>query len=485
VSGQSDMLWLVILGAPLLLVLWLLTFTHWRRGLELLLVYMPFAGAITLWLAPNEAPLLFKDFLFVIPLYLAFALVNPQDVRQAPIPTALTVLIGTFAVVVLLQVFNPNLPKLMMGAIGAKVWLFYLPMLYIGAAAMRRREDLVRIMRLMTAIAVVPFAVGLVQYVLANAVGYSEALQMFYGDAAEGATQGYAQFDLGAALYRIPSTFTFVAQYSGYCLAMMAIAYALGRVDPNRGWRMLAHGVFVLSIVAGLLSGARGNFVFIPFLLALIYVLDARITGGLAALALLPTLLLAVLWFAGYDPLAIFGTTQTLMTDYSAGLVLPSLTESVQKYPMGLGTGMNTGPARYVLSLAEQSAIAAFGYESFYAKAVVELGVPGLLIVFALFGTLMLYGFRAHLVVRDRRLQSCSAALLAFLVLISVHSFKGWQIDMDPVNVYFWLFAGVLLKLPSFAAQAAPRVAVGATLAARLRRGGGSIRWSPRVRPRA
>jgi hypothetical protein len=483
-TGGNETLWLIIAGAPILFALWFVIFMRWTRGIELLLLYMPFAGAVTLWLAPNPAPLLFKDFMFVIPLYLAVAVINPQALRHATIPPVLTALAATFAIIVLLQLFNPRLPKLMVGLIGAKVWLFYLPMLYVGAAALRQPGGLVRILRLMTVVSVVPFVVGLTQYALANTMGYSEAIELFYGAAAQGATQGYSQFDFGAALYRIPSTFTFVAQYSGYCLAMIAVTYALTRLDPNRHWRVFARGVFALAIVAGLLSGARGNFVFIPFLLALIYVLDARITGGVAALVLLPAFLLAVLWFAGYDPLEIFGATQTLMGDYSAGLVLPSLTESVQKFPMGLGTGMNTGPARYVLSPAELSAISAFGYESYYAKAVVELGIPGFFVVLALFAAVIFYGFKAHLAVRDRRLQSCSAALLAFLALISVHGLKGWLIDMDPVNVLFWLFAGMLLKLPVLASQGAARPAA-SSLAARLRRGGGSIRWSSRARPPA
>jgi hypothetical protein len=30
---------------------------------------------------------------------------------------------------------------------------------------------------------------------------------------------------------------------------------------------------------------------------------------------------------------------------------------------------------------------------------------------------------------------------------VGLNSFKGWLIDLDPVNVYFWLFAGMLLKM--------------------------------------
>jgi LPXTG-motif cell wall-anchored protein len=481
-SGSTEHIWLVIVGAPLLLGAWFLIFTRWRRGLELLLIYLPFAGAIVLWMSPNPAPLLFKDFLFVLPLYLAFALVNPNDIRSAPIPTAITVLVVCLAVIVLLQMFNPNLPKVMVAAIGAKVWLFYLPLLFIGAAALRHLDDLVRLLRIMVVVTVVPCVVGLVQYVLADTVGYQDAIQMFYGEAAQGATQQFSQFDLGAALYRIPSTFSFVAQYSGFTLSMVGIAYALGRLDPAPTWRLFARGVMVLAIVAGLLSGARAQFVFLPILLVAIYMLDARLSGAAAAIVLVPAFLIGVLWLAGYDIGTVLGGTETLVGSYGKDLALPALGESVQKYPMGLGTGMNTGPARYALGPNELGNI--LGYESYYAKAVVELGIPGLLIVVALFGAVLVYGTRAHILIRDRRMKSCSAALLAFIGLMIFSCLKGWQIDLDPVNVYLWLFVGILLKLPVLSAQLAPRTAA-STLAERLRRGGGSMRWSPRARPRA
>jgi hypothetical protein len=38
--------------------------------------------------------------------------------------------------------------------------------------------------------------------------------------------------------------------------------------------------------------------------------------------------------------------------------------------------------------------------------------------------------------------------LLAFLCWAVLSAMKGPFIDLDPVNVYFWLFAGVLARVP-------------------------------------
>jgi hypothetical protein len=50
---------------------------------------------------------------------------------------------------------------------------------------------------------------------------------------------------------------------------------------------------------------------------------------------------------------------------------------------------------------------------------------------------------------RDPGLHASAAALLAFLIVAMLYSFKTWLLDLDPVNVYFWLFAGVLTCLPA------------------------------------
>ena len=39
--------------------------------------------------------------------------------------------------------------------------------------------------------------------------------------------------------------------------------------------------------------------------------------------------------------------------------------------------------------------------------------------------------------------------LISFLVALGLYCFKGWVIDLDPINIYFWMFAGLLTRLPT------------------------------------
>ncbi len=50
-------------------------------------------------------------------------------------------------------------------------------------------------------------------------------------------------------------------------------------------------------------------------------------------------------------------------------------------------------------------------------------------------------------------MRPCAAPLLAFFIAVALISFKGWLIDLDPLNVYFWVFAGALARLPSLDAR--------------------------------
>ena len=56
------------------IVSWGAILHRWQIGLFLLVLFLPFGGAITLWTHGSTGSILAKDFLIVVPLYIAFAL---------------------------------------------------------------------------------------------------------------------------------------------------------------------------------------------------------------------------------------------------------------------------------------------------------------------------------------------------------------------------------------------------------------------------
>jgi len=462
--------WLILLGHGLTAVgalalsfLYLIILTRWQHGVYGLLVYLPFAGLVTLALHPWEGPpllnpLLYKDWLFVVPAYLGF--LTAVVMRRERFPhlerLPLRLLLG-LSVLVIAQIANPGVANLTMALIGVKVWLFYIPLYFLTAALLVSRRQLTFLLRLMLVVAVVPCAIGIVEFVLGRLYGHLTVMEAIYRTLAPEAQQGFTVYEVGGGLLPrgTPSTFTFVTQFFGYLLSMLVACYAVWRTDPSPRWRRL--GLFMLIFVAlnALLTGARSAFLFAPLLLLLAFGLDRGVAGLLRALAMVGGMLGGALLLLSMRAIGLFDHVADLFVTYAQGTAYGLLAQALVSAPLGNGTGTNTGPARYALS--DPGSFSAL--ENYYAKAVMELGIAGLLLIWLLFGSLIRLGFRTRRQLQDPSLRPCAAPLLAFFITVALISFKGWLMDLDPVNVNFWVFAGVMAKLPELGrrGEQAPR----------------------------
>lgn len=434
---------LVIVGIFLMLLSWYVTLQSWRLGVALLLLYIPFAGTVTFALYPSSLPTLFKDFYFVIPVYMGFWLGRRDEAPKERVPDLVRFMIFALVFLVFIQSFNPGLASWLVAAIGAKIWLFYLPLLFVAFAIVESRNDLINLLRILVVVAWIPCAIGILEWLASMTFGYQETMLAVYGRAAEGATQNFAHFDLGGEFFRIPSTFTFVTQYYGYTLSMIVPSFALTKLDESDGWRKFAIATMWLAVVASFMCGERGAYVFVPLLLLMVFWLEDLFKGGAKLILMLMPVLLLALYVAGIEPMKLYSMVKELFLHYSDNIARKGLMDAIRSSPLGTGTGMNTGPARYAFNVPDSFV----GIENYYAKAVVELGIPGLMVVAGLFLAIIGHGYGIHSRLRDPGLRSCASIFLAYVVIISLSSFKGWQIDLDPVNVYFWMFSGFMLKL--------------------------------------
>lgn len=440
------MLLALIVGTPVICVLWLLILSKWQRGYWMLLLYIPFAGLVTLALRPSPIGTLLKDLLFVLPIYAVFFLLHNKELQRIQIPRLLTLLLVLFAALTMLQLFNPNIENFVVGMVGVKVWLLYLPMLYVSAAFFSSADVLLRVLRVSTVLTVISCSVGLIQFVVGQIIGYQEVMTLFYGSAAAGATQNFASFNLGAEFFRIPSTFSFLAQYAGFCLVMIPVIYMLQTIEPDARWRMFARIAMGVLFAASVLSGSRGNWLFTPLVFLMILLIDAKMTRLAAGIIFGPVLMLSTLYAAGFDIFLLFDATTSLTQEYGQDLVIPDLIRALTNNPLGSGTGINTGAATNVMSELERTTTVMT--EGYYAKAIIELGIPGLILLLMIIATVILFGLNLRNRLHDPKARTCAAAITAFLIVIALHSFKGWLVDLDPINVWYWVLVGILFALP-------------------------------------
>ena len=439
-------------GVLALSIFYLMILTRWQHGVYGLLVYLPFAGLVTLALYPWEGPpllnpVLYKDWLFVLPAYFGFlASVVMRRERFPHLARLPSRLLLALSVLVIAQTANPHVANFLMALIGTKVWLLYIPLYFLTAALLVSRRQLIFLLRLMLVVAIVPCAIGIAEFALGRIYGHQTVLEAVYGTLAPEAQQSFGVYEVGGGLLPrgIPSTFTFVTQFFGYLFSMLVACYAAWRTDPSPRWRRLGHYMLIFVALNALLTGARTAFIFVPLLLLLAFGLDRGLGGVLRGVALAGGMLGGALLLLSMRAIGLFEHVADLFVTYAQGTAYELLVQALISAPLGNGTGTNTGPARY--ALPDPASFSAL--ENYYAKAVYELGVPGFLLILALFGVLIWQGFRIRRRLQDPALRPYAAALVAFFIAVALNSFKGWLIDLDPVNVYFWMFAGVLAKLP-------------------------------------
>jgi hypothetical protein len=468
--------------------IWSAIIYSWRRGLYALACYIPIAGAVSLKLYPAAWPKELSDVLFIIPSYIGFAM-RARNEGPLRIPRAILWLIIALAVLVALQSLNPHIPSRGMALIGAKVWLFYLPLLILGYYWLGSRREISSLFRLLMALAWIPSLAGFIQFVGSHALGYVTFMRKFYGPAAELSTQMFAMFVLGGGvMIRLPGTFTFPAQYYNYLLTMTALAFVVGHSDEELSWRRFGNVTFFWLIFASYISGVRTAFVLSPMMALMLYAMSKkRLSETLGMLAICSILILVSLKLPGFlrpqDVTAVktatarsgdtrhdsgrtmqppprvsapnptpgkmidLGPWVTMMryvvTRYPREIGYQGVKLSIQEAPWGQGTGMNTTAARY----AAPSFAQVRGLENYYAKAIFELGILGGLVVMTLFGFVVVYGWRIYQKVQGLE-KTVAAAIFTLTLLFALYGFKGCLLDLDPINMYFWILSGLLFRLP-------------------------------------
>ncbi len=426
---------------------------NWRWSVAGLLAYMPFSGLLIIAFYPHTTvPVLAKDFLFVLPAYLGFiALCASRHIdisfRGAPI-----VLFTMLALLVVGQAFNPQLPNHLVGAIGIKVWLLYIPLYFVGYHLVRDKSDLSRTLGLMSLAALPTIALGIIEAVLVNG-GHANVVYRLYGNAASATTQNFAQFDLagGGSIHRVSSTFSFAAQYYAFAVSMIAVSYGWFRSRSAQKPRsLIGKIVWLLAIAAALTSGLRGAIVFVPLLILLITLFERGQLPRLFVRLLAPAVVLFAAGSVFHSPLSnLISNAVKVGRQEFASVFVHGFNRAFDLTLTGVGTGADTSASRY--AFAERGTFAGVGgtwYESWYVKAALELGIAGLVLTSLTLAAILLRGWHAHRSLRDPGLRAVSAALMAFLVWNLIYSIKGQYMDFDPINIYFWLFAGLLMKLP-------------------------------------
>jgi hypothetical protein len=442
------------------------SFKYPRQALWGFLIYLPFGGTITYSLGNSPLLQLAKDGLYLPAL---FGIVQYCRRERLPvlIPKPLMPVLGMLLASCLLtllfvngaqQLFGKLDEKpIAMGILGLKVLIGYLPLIICAFYLVLKKQHLLFLMRLTLVLVLICCALGFVQYMFLK-TGRCAGTRMATGADLFKASLSARCLVGGSLLYspeqgviRLPGTFVAPWQWGWFLISSSFLVFPSAFNDPKPLWRMLGLAGLASVFVMAVLSGQRIALALVPISIAILLVFTGQITnlkrfipvviglGGVLAVATLQNMATVqerldsfiARWNASPPTAFITNQLNWAMKDSTI---------------LGHGLGRATNAAR---ALGNTELV-----ETYYPKLLYEIGIPGTLAFLALVTTLTYLSFKAYRSVRDRNLRAYGASLWLFILFISYNTYY-YPLDVDPVAVYYWFFAGIVLRLPEIERLAA------------------------------
>lgn len=461
---------LAIAGGGGITVLWI-SFVYPYLALWLFTIYMPFAGTVTYWVGGGNAIFQLAKDGFAFPAMAAIfltlkkkkePLIIPKSIQKPLIILLVLVLITLFTINLPLHLAsanppsNPMAPKppegqfFFMGILGLKVLLGYLPLITCTYHMIQSKKDFLRFTRLHVILAIICCGLGLMQYMMLT-TGACQGTDHLTGDDLFKATLDAKCLVGGSLLYspsqnviRLPGTFVAPWQWAWFLIGNAFLTFASAFSDPSLLWQLMSFLAMALVFVNAVISGQRIALLLVPVIIVIMLIVTGQlskparfipIVGGLALLIVLSFILF---------PDVIQGRIDSTISRWNASPPTSFIAEqaghsSQGQKPFGHGVGRATNSTRM------------FGktrlIETYYPKLIYEIGTIGVLGFLGLVTTITVATFKIWRSLKDKVWRSYAASFWVFIFFISYQTYY-YPLDVDPVAVYYWMIAGLMLRLP-------------------------------------
>ncbi|MCW6035716.1 hypothetical protein K4A83_05440 [Spirulina subsalsa FACHB-351] len=259
-----------ILGG--LVLVCILSFQYPRTAFILLLIYLPFAGTITYQvLSGNVGSTFLKDFLY-FPALIGLINVHRKETNPVSIPKPLRWSITILFCFSLLTLITVNLAQqilpgdqdgipILMGLIGLKTWIGYIPLIGVGSLLLRQVKDLHFFSRLFVILALICSGLAIIQYGLLT-TGICEGTRGLVGQDLFKATLeakcfvgGTVAFNPEHNIIRLPGTFTSPWHWSWFLISSAFMVAASAWCDPNKYWKKISFLTLTFLTLSSIISG--------------------------------------------------------------------------------------------------------------------------------------------------------------------------------------------------------------------------------------
>ncbi len=445
-----------------------LSYKYPRPAFLAFIIYVPLGGTITYYIGNSPILQLAKDAFYVPVLIGIWQNCRGQGLPLIPnksIKTPLFILLGLCLLTLIFinggQQLNPpssglltNAPKdipIGLGILGLKVFLGYVPLIGCAYYLIRDKRDFLLISRVQVVLILICCILGLIQYLFLLTGICQGTRDAIGGDLFKATLEARCYFG-GSLVYspsqgmiRLPGTFVAPWQWAWFLISSTFFTFATGFSDRSVIWRLVSLSSLVLVFVNAVISGQRIALALVPTCFIILLFLTGQI-ANLKKFIPIGVGLVIILGIAMVsNPALVQERLDSFIGRWQASppqaFIVDQFEENWKSVdgPLGSGLGRATNSAR---AMGTTKLV-----ETYYPKVLFEIGILGLLGFVAFVTTLTFTGFKTYRSIKNRNLRSYGASLWVFILFISYNTYY-YPLDVDPVAVYYWLAAGILLKLP-------------------------------------
>jgi hypothetical protein len=445
-----------------------LSFKYPRQALYAFIIFIPFAGTVVYAFGDGNAVLQLAKDVFYFPALFGVIQVCRNHRLPLLIPKSIGLPLGLLITIVVMTILLVNVPQqfqagttdqpILMGILGLKILVGYLPLITCIFYAMKTKEDLYFLLRLQVVLVLIACGLGFIQYLMLK-TGYCAGTQGSGLDLFRASLEARC-FVGGSLLYtpsqgqiRLPGTFTAPWQWGWFLISSAFFSFGTTFNDRSPFWRLMGAASLVSVFIMAVVSGQRIALLMVPIIVLGLCLLTGQLSSLKQLKRFIPVGMIVVLVLLGLvirNPELVQERITSLQDRWNASppqqFVMNQFAQvgSSQNGILGNGVGRATNSARI---FGETRLI-----ESYHPKLLYEMGPLGLAAVLLLYTVLTIATWKAYRQTKDKNLRGYAASLWLFVLLISYFPYY-YPLDVDPVGVYYWLAIGVVLKMPTLDKQ--------------------------------
>ena len=437
------------------------SFLYPRQALWFFLIYLPISGTVTYWIGGGNALFQLAKDAFYIPALIGLILgcrkeKSPILIPKQILPTLAILLILALCTLLIVNgalEFNPKQRgyPFFQGILGLKVLIGYFPLVFCGYQLIKTKKELLFCTRLHLVLAIICCLLGFVQYYMLLS-GRCAGTGHLSGDELFKATLSAKCFVGGSLVYspaqgaiRLPGTFVSPWHWAWFLIPNSALTFAVAFGDPKVRWRIIGLVGMALVFANAVICGQRIALALVPLVAVVLIVLTGQIGDIKRFFPIMAGLVLILGIAIANNPELIQERIDGFKGRWEASpptaFIEGQFGWAFKQKPglIGKGLGRATNSTRI------------FGrtklVETYHPKLIYETGYLGVLAFIAVCSHLMIICFKSYRSVKEKNLRNLGSSFWVFLMIISY--FPYWYpLDTDPVAVYYWFFAGMILRLP-------------------------------------